>query len=69
MEQSASVSEKGLRDGLPTEIALEADNIGASQNGTARVAAFGIWPEVEDGLAYQERLRSEWDERASGCEG
>ena len=23
-------------------------------------AAFGLWGEGEDGLAYQERLRSEW---------
>ena len=29
--------------------------------------AFGIWRDmVEDGLAYQERLRSEWDERERG---
>jgi hypothetical protein len=21
---------------------------------------FGIWPDVEDGLTYQERMRSEW---------
>ena len=29
--------------------------------------AFGIWRDMaEDGLAYQERLRSEWDERERG---
>jgi metal-responsive CopG/Arc/MetJ family transcriptional regulator len=28
--------------------------------GDAIAAAFGIWPDMEDGLAYQERLRSEW---------
>lgn len=29
--------------------------------------AFGLWKDVaEDGLAYQERLRSEWDERERG---
>jgi metal-responsive CopG/Arc/MetJ family transcriptional regulator len=26
----------------------------------AIAAAFGIRPDMEDGLAYQERLRSEW---------
>lgn len=26
----------------------------------AVAAAFGIRPDMEDGLAYQERLRSEW---------
>jgi hypothetical protein len=42
------------------------------QNGTSRDAAFGLWkgqavclpgdnePLPEDGLAYQEKLRSEW---------
>jgi hypothetical protein len=29
-------------------------------NDDAIVAAFGIRPDMEDGLAYQERLRSEW---------
>jgi metal-responsive CopG/Arc/MetJ family transcriptional regulator len=30
----------------------------------ARHAAFGLWADrKEDGLAYQERLRSEWDGR------
>ncbi len=30
----------------------------------ARDTAFGLWADRgEDGLAYQERLRSEWDER------
>jgi hypothetical protein len=29
--------------------------------------AFGMWRDMaEDGLAYQERLRSEWDERERG---
>jgi hypothetical protein len=28
--------------------------------GDAFAAAFGIRPDMEDGLAYQERLRSEW---------
>ena len=28
--------------------------------GDAIAAAFGIRPDMEDGLAYQERLRSEW---------
>ncbi|MDP3719243.1 MAG: CopG family transcriptional regulator [Acidobacteriota bacterium] len=29
--------------------------------------AFGIWRDLaEDGLAYQERLRSEWDDRERG---
>lgn len=29
--------------------------------------AFGLWKDVaEDGLAYQERLRSEWDGRERG---
>ena len=29
--------------------------------------AFGMWKDMaEDGLAYQERLRSEWDERERG---
>jgi hypothetical protein len=26
--------------------------------------AFGIWPDVEGGLAYQERMRSEWEDYA-----
>jgi len=30
------------------------------QNDDAIAAAFGIRPDMEDGLAYQERLRSEW---------
>ena len=29
-------------------------------NDDAIDAAFGIRPDMEDGLAYQERLRSEW---------
>ena len=30
-------------------------------------SAFGIWRDMaEDGLAYQERLRSEWDDRERG---
>jgi metal-responsive CopG/Arc/MetJ family transcriptional regulator len=29
-------------------------------NDDAIAAAFGIRPDMEDGLAYQERLRSEW---------
>jgi metal-responsive CopG/Arc/MetJ family transcriptional regulator len=28
--------------------------------GEGIAAAFGIRPDMEDGLAYQERLRSEW---------
>jgi metal-responsive CopG/Arc/MetJ family transcriptional regulator len=28
--------------------------------GDGIAAAFGIRPDMEDGLAYQERLRSEW---------
>jgi metal-responsive CopG/Arc/MetJ family transcriptional regulator len=27
----------------------------------AIAAAFGLWPDMEDGLAYQERLRGEWE--------
>lgn len=33
-----------------------------SQGGVASGAAFGIWRDrAEDGLAYQERMRSEWE--------
>ncbi len=33
-------------------------------DGDAKAAAFGLWAgREEDGLAYQERLRSEWDGR------
>lgn len=31
-----------------------------SCGGEALAAAFGIRPDMEDGLAYQQRLRSEW---------
>ena len=36
----------------------------AKKRQTAIDAAFGLWADrEEDGLAYQERLRSEWDGR------
>jgi hypothetical protein len=30
----------------------------------AREKAFGIWSKGEDGVAYQERMRSEWEDHA-----
>jgi hypothetical protein len=48
------------------------------QNHLSREAAFGLWreqtiylhgeatPLPEDGLAYQEKMRDEWDDRFSG---
>lgn len=29
----------------------------------AREKAYGLWPNAEDGLVYQERLRSEWEDQ------
>jgi hypothetical protein len=44
---------------LPTDSTCEPESPAA-----AREKAFGIWPRNEDGLAYQERLRSEWEAHA-----
>ena len=32
----------------------------ASRAPTSRSAAFGLWGAKEDGLAYEDRIRSEW---------
>jgi hypothetical protein len=46
------------------ETTLPADSTYEPESGAvARERAFGAWPTVEDGLAYQERLRSEWGDR------
>ncbi len=34
-----------------------------AQAGGSRRSAFGAWNDDEDGLAFQRRLRGEWDER------
>ena len=45
----------------------EAENAAKAQTADAAIdRAFGLWADhKEDGLAYQERMRSEWDERQS----
>jgi hypothetical protein len=46
------------------ETTLPADSTDQPESGiAARERAFGTWPKVEDGLAYQERLRSEWEDQ------
>ena len=36
------------------------DNLLDDQNKLSSADAFGLWAGKEDGLAYQERVRSEW---------
>jgi hypothetical protein len=56
MQQSTDSLEPSLETTLP------ANSTDQPESGTAaRERAFGTWPKVEDGLAYQERLRSEWE--------
>jgi hypothetical protein len=48
------------------ETTVPADSTYEPESGAvAREKAFGIWPTVEDGLIYQERLRSEWGDRGN----
>jgi hypothetical protein len=48
------------------ETTLPADPTDQPESGTAaRERAFATWPNLEDGLAYQERLRSEWEGRVN----
>jgi len=49
-------SEPGMETILPSDSTLKPESMTA-----ARERAFGIWLNVEDCLAYQERLRSECD--------
>lgn len=52
--------EKVSRAALVREAITELLNAKRQKTQDAIAAAFGIRPDMEDGLAYQERLRSEW---------
>jgi Arc/MetJ-type ribon-helix-helix transcriptional regulator len=68
-EQVESLDEWCRREGVSRAEAVRravAEHLRKHQtNNTKR--AFGMWRDMaEDGLAYQERLRREWDERERG---
>ena len=68
-EQVESLDEWCRREGVSrAEAVRQAVAAHLRKNHTSGASrAFGIWRDVaEDGLAYQERLRREWDERERG---
>lgn len=68
-EQVESLDEWCRREGVSRAEAVRravAEHLRKHNTGGAK-RAFGIWRDMAgDGLAYQERLRSEWDERERG---
>lgn len=68
-EQVESLDEWCRREGVSRAEAIRravAEHLRKHHTGGAK-RAFGMWRDMaEDGLAYQERLRSEWDERERG---
>jgi len=65
-DQVASLDEWCRHEGVSRAEAIRravAEHLRKHPAGGAK-RAFGIWRDIpEDGLAYQERLRSEWDAR------
>jgi len=68
-EQVESLDEWCRREGVSRAEAVRravAEHLRKHPTGDAK-RAFGVWRDMaEDGLAYQERLRGEWDERERG---
>lgn len=68
-EQVESLDEWCRREGVSRAEAVRravAEHLRKHHTGGAK-RAFGIWGDMaEDGLAYQERVRSEWDDRERG---
>ena len=62
-DQVPALERLSRRLGLPIETVVS-QAVAAfirNQRDAVFAAAFGIRPDGEDGLAYQERLRAEWD--------
>ncbi|MDP2055167.1 MAG: CopG family transcriptional regulator [Acidobacteriota bacterium] len=68
-DQVESLDEWCRREGVSRAEAIRravAEHLKKHHAGAAK-RAFGMWRDMaEDGLAYQERLRREWDERERG---
>jgi hypothetical protein len=61
MPQAANLPDDLRRTTPPVEPASGSDDITQAREQARRARFFGIWSDSEDGLAYQERMRSEWE--------
>lgn len=53
-----------LKNGDTVVVRVEGDRVVLEKSVASPVdEAFGIWPEIEDGVEYVNNLREEWEER------